>query len=98
MHSPESSSVSDTFVRTLKRNDARVHPRPDANAVLARLGAWFTDNYEHHSHRGFVTRSLREFIRGRTRPTPRPIWPGASKGTVADRSVAKHADQLPIYW
>lgn len=34
VRSPESNRVSETFVKTLKRDSARIQPRPDALTVL----------------------------------------------------------------
>jgi transposase InsO family protein len=60
-------------MKTLKRDYARVQPRPDADAVLAEIGGWITDHNEHHPHRGLGTRSPREFIRAQTQLTPCPV-------------------------
>lgn len=73
VRSPESNGVSEAFVKTLKRDYARVQPRPDANTVLARIGAWITDYNEHHPHRGLGMRSPREFIRAQMQPAPCPV-------------------------
>ena len=73
VRSPESNGVSEAFVKTLKRDYARVQPRPDANTVLARIGAWITDYNEHHPHRGLGMRSPREFIRAQLQPAPCPV-------------------------
>jgi transposase InsO family protein len=48
VRSPEGNGVSDAFVKTLKRDYARVQPRPDADTLLARIGAWITDYTENH--------------------------------------------------
>lgn len=75
-YSPERQPVgwlSEAFVKTLKRDYARVQPRPDANTVLARIGAWITDYNEHHPHRGLGMRSPREFIRAQMQPAPCPV-------------------------
>lgn len=73
VRSPESNGVSEAFVKTLKRDYARVQPRPDADTVLARLGAWITDYNENHPHRGLGMRSPREFIRAQIQPAPCPV-------------------------
>ena len=73
VRSPESNGVSEAFVKTLKRDYARVQPRPTADTVLARIGAWITDYNEHHPHRGLGMRSPREFIRAQIQPAPCPV-------------------------
>ncbi len=73
VRSPESNGVSEAFMKTLKRDYARVQPRPDADTVLAEIGGWITDHNEHHPHRGLGMRSPREFIRAQTQPAPCPI-------------------------
>ena len=61
--SPESNGVSEAFVKTLKRDYARVQSRPDALTVLAQLSAWIDNYNECQPHRGLRMRSPREFIR-----------------------------------
>jgi putative transposase len=63
VRSPESNGISEAFVKTLKRDYARVQPRPDALTVLAQLPAWIEDYNENHPHRGLRMKSPREFIR-----------------------------------
>uniref|UniRef100_UPI0035A24195 integrase core domain-containing protein n=1 Tax=Methylobacterium soli TaxID=553447 RepID=UPI0035A24195 len=70
---PRVTGFSEAFVKTLKRDYARVQPRPDADTVLARIGAWITDYNEHHPHRGLGMRSPREFIRAQIQPAPCPV-------------------------
>ena len=62
VRSPESNGVCEAFVKTLKRDYARVNPRPDAISVLQQLPAWFEDYNNIHPHSGLRTRSPREFI------------------------------------
>ena len=73
VRSPESNGVSEAFVKTLKRDYARIHPRPDAAAVLQQLPAWIEDYNEVHPHKGLRMRSPREFIRAQSRPAPCPV-------------------------
>jgi putative transposase len=73
VRSPESNGVSEAFVKTLKRDYARIQPRPDAVAVLQQLPAWVDDYNENHPHRGFRMRSPREFIRSQSQPAPCPV-------------------------
>ena len=62
VRSPESNGVCEAFVKTLKRDYARVNPRPDAISVLQQLPAWFEDDNNIHPHSGLRMRSPREFI------------------------------------
>ena len=68
VRSPESNGVSEAFVKTLKRDDARVQPCPDALAVLTQLPGWIEDYNESHPHRGLRMRSPREFIQAQSQP------------------------------
>lgn len=43
VRSPQSNGVSEAFVKTFKRDYARVNPRPDAISVLQSLDEWFED-------------------------------------------------------
>jgi transposase InsO family protein len=63
VRSPESNGVSEAFVKTLKRDYARVHPRPDALTVLQQLPAWIGDYNEYHPHSGLRMCSPRKFLR-----------------------------------
>ena len=62
VRSPESNGVCEAFVKTLKRDYARVNPRPNAISVLQQLPAWFKDYNNIHPHSGLRMRSPREFI------------------------------------
>jgi transposase InsO family protein len=62
VQSPQSNGISEAFVKTLKRDYVHVTPLPDAEAVLALIGAWIEDYNENHPHSGLKMRSPREFI------------------------------------
>ncbi len=62
LESPQSNGMAEAFVRTLKRDDARVSPAPDAKAVLRQLPLWLAHYNELHPHRALGYRSPREFI------------------------------------
>ena len=62
VRSPESNGVCEAFVKTFKRDYARVNPRPDAITVMQRLADWFEDYNAVHPHSGLRMRSPREFI------------------------------------
>lgn len=49
-------------MKTLKRDYARVNPRPDALTVLQQLSAWFEDYNAVHPHSGLRMLSPRESI------------------------------------
>lgn len=63
VRSPESNGISESFVKTFKRDYVRVSLLPDAETVLAMLPDWFEDYCEVHPHSGLKFRSPREFIR-----------------------------------
>ena len=63
VHSPESNGIAEAFVKTFKRDYARIHPLPDAATVLRQIARWFDDYNESHPHSGLGMISPREFIR-----------------------------------
>ncbi len=63
VRSPESNGMSESFVKTLKRDYARVTILPDAAIILAKLPDWIEDYCEVHPHSGLKFRSPREFMR-----------------------------------
>lgn len=73
VRSPESNGVSEAFVKTLKRDYARVQTRPDAASVLLMVPQWIEDYNEHHPHSGLRMRSPREFIQCHSQPAPCPV-------------------------
>jgi transposase InsO family protein len=73
VRSPESNGISEAFVKTLRRDYARIQPRPDALTVLQQLSVWLDDYNESHPHRGLRMRSPREFIRSQSQPAPCPV-------------------------
>jgi transposase InsO family protein len=62
VRSPESNGISEAFVKTLKRDYARVTVLPDAATVLHLLPSWFEDYNTVHPHSGLRMLSPREFI------------------------------------
>jgi transposase InsO family protein len=67
VHSPESNGIAEAFVKTFKRDYARVHPMPDAPTVLRQIAGWLEDYNESHPHSGLGMSSPREFIRAQLR-------------------------------
>ncbi|TCQ06317.1 integrase-like protein [Sphingomonas sp. PP-CC-3A-396] len=59
---PQSNGMAEAFVRTLKRDYARVNPRPNAQSVIDQLPGWFAHYNEVHPHRALRYQSPREFI------------------------------------
>jgi transposase InsO family protein len=73
VRSPQSNGVSEAFVKTFKRDYARIQPRPDALTVLQQLPAWIDDYNEIHPHRGLQMLSPREFIHKQSQPATCPV-------------------------
>lgn len=63
VRSPESNGIAEAFVKTFKRDYARLSILPDAASVIALLPAWFDDYNEVHPHSGLKFLSPREFLR-----------------------------------
>ncbi|MBW0008229.1 MAG: DDE-type integrase/transposase/recombinase [Sphingomonas sp.] len=51
IESPQSNGMAEAFVKTFKRDYARVNPRPDASSVLRQLDRWF-EHYNVSIRRG----------------------------------------------
>jgi putative transposase len=63
VRSPESNGISEAFVKTLKRDYARLTILPDAETVIRLLPGWFEDYNTVHPHSGLRMLSPREFLR-----------------------------------
>jgi putative transposase len=61
IESPQSNGMAEAFVKTLKRDYARVSPRLDAATVLHQLDGWFEHYNTVHPHKALGYRSPREF-------------------------------------
>ena len=61
IHSPQSNGMAEAFAKTLKRDNARVRPRPDAATVIEQLAGWFNNYNTVHPHKALGYRSPREF-------------------------------------
>ena len=58
--SPQSNGMAESFVKTLKRDYAKLADRPDSQTVMALLPKWFDDynSYHPHSALGYVPAKL----------------------------------------
>jgi putative transposase len=58
--SPQSNGMAESFVKTLKRDYAKLAERPDSQTVMAQLPKWFDDynSYHPHSALGYVPPKL----------------------------------------
>jgi putative transposase len=63
VQSPQSNGISESFVKTFKRDYVRVNALPDALTALPQIAGWFEDYNDNHPHSGLKMRSPREFIR-----------------------------------
>ena len=63
VRSPESNGIAEAFVKTFKRDYARLSILPDAQTVIVVPPAWFEDYNEVHPHSGLKFLSPREFLR-----------------------------------
>ena len=59
--SPESNGIAEAFVKTLRRDYARVALLPDARTILGLVPAWIEDYNASHPHSGLRMLSPREF-------------------------------------
>ena len=74
IESPQSNGMAEAFVKTIKRDYARVAVRPDAASVLRQLDFWFEHYNNIHPHQALGYRSPREFreqLVKKTRPRTR---------------------------
>ena len=62
LQSPQSNGMAEAFVRTFKRDYARVNAVPDAPTVLSSLPSWFDHYNRIHPHKALGYRSPIEFI------------------------------------
>src|SRR5947209_1656947 len=61
IQSPQSNGMAEAFVKTFKRDYARVSAKPDAASVLRQLNSWFEHYNSVHPHKALGYRSPREF-------------------------------------
>src|SRR6516162_1867094 len=61
IESPQSNGMAEAFLKTFKRDYARISPCSDAATVLRQLDGWFEHYNTVHPHRALGYRSPREF-------------------------------------
>jgi putative transposase len=61
IESPQSNGMAEAFVKTFKRDYARVSAKPDAASVLRQLDSWFEHYNRVHPHKALGYRSPHEF-------------------------------------
>lgn len=59
--SPQSNGMAESFVKTFKRDYARLAERPDSQSVMAALKQWFEHYNESHPHSALQYLSPRQF-------------------------------------
>jgi putative transposase len=105
IESPQSNGIAEPFVKTVKRDYARVSAKPDAASVLCQLDSWFEHYNSVHPHKALGYRSPREFrkqivemttaeaVGAGRRPHGRTVAADAvgSSPTAAHRAVAPSA-------
>ena len=62
VRSPQSNGISEAFVKTLRRDYAKLAILPDAETTMALLPTWFEDYNTVHPHSGLRFLSPREFL------------------------------------
>src|SRR6516165_12831566 len=71
IESPQSNGMAEAFVKTFKRDYARVNPRPDAASVLRQLDGWFEHYNTVHPYKVLGYRSSRQFRKQPVQKTAR---------------------------
>ncbi len=66
VRSPQSNGISEAFVKTLRRDYAKLAILPDAEATMRFLPGWIEDDNTVHPHSGLRFLSPREFLAQRT--------------------------------
>lgn len=61
VRSPQSNGMSESFVKTFKRDFAKINPLPDGKTVYQCLDGWFEEYNEIHPHSGLKWKSPRDF-------------------------------------
>jgi hypothetical protein len=64
--------MTESFVKTFKRDSVHVHDKPDAQLVSSQLPPWFED-YDNHPDKALLMKTPRNLIRSFHQPTAR-VW------------------------
>jgi transposase InsO family protein len=91
----ESNGICEAFLKTLKRDYARVNPRPDALTVLQQLPAWFEDYNAVQPHSGLHMLPPCEFIASQS-STPPVRFDGEHSSVGANGRVGRQDQALPV--
>jgi hypothetical protein len=89
IQSPQSNGIAEAFVKTIKRDYARVSAKPDAANVLHQLDSWFAHYNRVHPHKALGYRSPREFRKQMTEK--------ATEEAVGSRPSAAAPYKMPLY-
>jgi transposase InsO family protein len=73
VHSPESNGIAEAFVKTFKRDYARLSILPDAATVIMLLPAWFEGYSDVHPHSGLKFLSPENFFASVLSATKLPV-------------------------
>ena len=87
VRSPESNGMSESFVKTLKRDYVRVTPLPNAATVLGLIAGWITDYNTVHLHSALRMRSPAEF-REALNPSRTVRWNGGHSRIRAELNTS----------
>jgi hypothetical protein len=102
VRSPESNGIAEGFVKTLKRDYARLSILPDAAAVIALLPAWFEDYNEVHPQSGLKFLSQENFCASVLSSTKLPVRSNGVHTTrirmISNASVSKDANSQGALW
>jgi len=74
--------MSESFVKTFKRDYVRCNPCPNAAVVLAQLESWFEEYNGSHPHSALRMLSPREFIQANSSLVACPARWGNSTGKL----------------
>jgi hypothetical protein len=94
VQSPQSNGMSEAFVKTFKRDYARVHPTPNAATVLDQPDDWFQHYNRVHPRKALGYRSPREFRDG-DQAAPNRSYGRCSASNASQRTVRGRGESSP---
>jgi len=106
IESPQSNGMAEAFVKTIKRDYARVSRRPDAASVLRQLDLWFEHYNTVHPHKALGYRAPREFRKQMVETTTedavgagrRPHGATTSTEAIGSSPSAAHSAETRSVW